>query len=125
MPDTQADSAPDNSRILILPDVPPAKPDLKDARHAALDGPPVTIQDIMQACNISSDLQKQVLACLATLRASWTSGIADALTGTDCTTVYDQLECFPYSRACTQRSTQEFDPAICLPVPVYVGVRFV
>jgi hypothetical protein len=125
LPAKRADSGQDNSIVINLPDVPPAKPDLKDARYAVLDGAPVTIQDIMQACNISSDLQKQVLACLANLRDSWTTGIADALTGDDCTTVYNQLECFPYGRACMFGSNQEFDPAICLPVPVYIGVRFV
>jgi hypothetical protein len=107
----------------VLPDVP------SDARSAfdasAGDGAIVTIQDILQTCNISGTA---ILSCLATLRASWSKGMADALAGLDCKTVSYDLACFAQN-TCTggPPPSGDFDAAAftCPPVIIYLGVRFV
>ncbi|MGB8297873.1 MAG: hypothetical protein WCG85_20820 [Polyangia bacterium] len=93
------------------------------------DGGTVTIQDIMQACNIPDDQQQRIMGCLSTMRASWTTGIVELLAGADCYTVAGALRCDPWD-TCRQAFlpvATEFDPnmPICMPIPMYLGVRFV
>jgi hypothetical protein len=94
------------------------------------DGGTVTILDIMQACNIPDDQQQRIMGCLSVMRASWTTGIVELLAGADCNTVAGALRCDPWD-ACSEALLgvgTEFDPtmpAICRPMPIYVGVRFV
>ncbi|HJX51134.1 MAG TPA: hypothetical protein VJ801_00065, partial [Polyangia bacterium] len=94
------------------------------------DGGTVTILDIMQACNIPDDQQQRIMGCLSTMRASWTTGIVELLAGTDCYTVAGALRCDPWDD-CSEALLgvgAEFDPtmpAICRPMPIYLGVRFV
>jgi hypothetical protein len=150
----QPTSPPDASIRLTLPDAPPAPnvvdarvakpeanpdipplnlttPDARPATDVAFapsqsDGAPVTIQDIMDSCNIPEQQQVLVLGCLARLSASWTTGMAEVLAGINCNYVAGELGCFVGSANCMAMGPQDFDPgAICMPIPVYVGVRFV
>jgi hypothetical protein len=131
---------PDSAVTITLPAQPDAtntvilipQPDTSSPRDAVTSGPDgaaVTIQDIMDSCNVPSQVQTTVLACLTTLRSSWSTGLASVLAGQNCATVSNQLNCFPSSYAClTGPPTSEFDPQstpICKPVPIYYGVRFV
>jgi hypothetical protein len=83
----------------------------------------------MQSCNIPDQQQGQVLACLAGLRTSWTTGIAEANARFNCNLLGMELSCFTASATCTQPSTaQDFDAKVvtmCKPVLIYLGVRFV
>jgi hypothetical protein len=92
-----------------------------------LDGGTVTIQDIMQSCNLSDQQQAGVLSCLAKLRASWTLGVAEALAVEDCNCVPGMLACFLQRNCSGIPSSQDFEATafICPPVIVYAGVRFV
>jgi hypothetical protein len=58
------------------------------------DGAMVTIQDIMNSCNIDGYDQSTVLRCLASLRSSWTTGLAQELAGQSCAAVTSRLESF-------------------------------
>ncbi len=97
-PDTSA-SNPDVAAIPVkLPDASPDTSQTRDTvasrspdAFAPADGATVTIQDIMQSCNMSD---QAVLDCLAKLRASWTTGIAQSLAGKDCQTIANDLSCF-------------------------------
>jgi hypothetical protein len=151
----QPPSQPDASSPITLPDAPPAPapvdaaqpeanrdlppviPDARPATDVAVapsqsDGPAVTIQDIMQSCNIPDWEQQQILTCLATLGGSWT-GLAEAFAGDDCSFVYSQLSCLARSTLCggmyeITTSSGTLDPNtpwICRGIPVYLGVRFV
>ena len=121
-------SEPETTIILTLPEQPDTRSPW-DAVTIGPDGATVTIQDIMDSCNVPSQLQTSVLACLATLRSSWSTGMAAVLAGQNCATVSNQLGCFASSYAClTGPPTSEFDPQstpICQPVLIYLGVRFV
>ena len=126
-PDTKTDG----SIYITLPDVGPAPdtfPSKPDAT-SGLDGATVTIQDIMDSCNVPTQQQAYVLACLAQLRESWTTGMASVLATENCTSVNNDLSCFTYSYSCmSPPPTAEFDPAnmpICQPIIIYLGVRFV
>ncbi len=124
VPDTAP--GPDTTSVSItLPDTGP----VPDAATHGPDGATVTIQDIMDSCNLPSQNQTAVLACLARLRDSWTTGIAEALAGMPCDTVTSELSCFAYAgQACSFGSTAEFvvgTTRVCEPILVYVGVRFV
>jgi hypothetical protein len=133
-PETKADS----SIYLQFPDSKPASPDIasapdrsppKDSVSTAPDGGAVTIQDIMDSCNIPADEQGAILACLGAMGSSWSEGIASALAGKDCNFVTGVLECSP-SEVCGARQSypRTFDPSnprLCEPVLVYIGVRFI
>ena len=109
---------------ITLPDARPAT-DAVAPRQS--DGATVTIQDIMDSCNIPDQQQAQVLDCLGRLGESWTTGVASVLAGSDCNYVATQLNCFTYSQSCLL-GAPDFDPnttPICKPMPVYIGVRFV
>jgi hypothetical protein len=108
---------------IILPDAAP----IKDAATTGPDGATVTIQDIMESCNLSAQLQGTVLACLAQLRESWTTGVAQALAGNECSHVDYELSCFVVASTCRLASAEDFNPTdpICKPIPIYIGVRFV
>ena len=97
-----------------------------DARApSASDGATVTIQDILQSCNIAPD---SILNCLAKLRASWTTGMADSLAGLDCNSVAIDLLCFLQQNCSGAPSSKDFNEAaafLCPPVIIYAGVRFV
>jgi hypothetical protein len=134
-PETKADS----SIYLQFPDTKPASPDVasapdrslpRDAVSTGPDGGAVTIQDIMDSCNIPVDQQGMILGCLGAMDSSWRDGIASALAGQDCNSVTDVLECRP-GEVCTamQQLSRTFDPSnlsrLCAPVLVYLGVRFI
>jgi hypothetical protein len=119
--------------ILIAPGL--TTPDARSVADVGVapsqsDGGTVTIQDIMQACNIPDDQQQRIMGCLSTMRASWTTGMVELLAGADCNTVAGYLRCDPWD-TCSQTMFgvgAEFDPKgqpICMPLPVYLGVRFV
>jgi len=97
------------------------------------DGAAVTIQDIMDSCNIGEQGQQQILACLATLGESW-AGMAEAFAGANCNFVSSQLACLAESWLCggslqitsSSGSLDPNTPWICQqPVLLYIGVRFV
>lgn len=119
--------------ILIAPDAISMAPDARLATDVAMapsqsDGGTVTIQDIMDSCNIPDQVQESVLGCLAGLRESWTTGIAEALAGSPCDWIARQLGCFWYSHNCSGTVSQDFDPKttpLCDPIILYAGVRFV
>jgi len=119
-------SAPDGAIILVLPDT---RPPTDAVAPSQSDGATVTIQDIMQACNIPDQQQSQVMGCLSTMRASWTTGIVGLLAGADCYSVAVDLRYCSTPNTCNPAMAGgEFDgkmPAICLPIVIYAGVRFV
>jgi hypothetical protein len=89
----------------------------------------VTLQEIMDSCNLNSYTQAAVLKCLASLQESWTSDLPRYLAGKDCNTVATALACGgglmcqPYLAP-----NAGFHPELlplCTPVYIYVGVRFV
>jgi hypothetical protein len=116
-------------------DLPMTSPDASSATEVAIalsqsDGATVTIQDIMDSCNISAEAQQPILACLARLGGSWAEGFA----GANCSFVYRQLSCLAESMICGGRneiapsSGTTLDPNtpwICQHIPLYIGVRFV
>jgi len=108
---------------------PDARPPGPDAATSGPDGAAVTIQEIMESCNLPSQDQAAVLACLAGLRESWRSGMAEVLAGAPCTSVQAELTCFAYaSSACMFRSADDFVAGatrICDPILIYLGVRFI
>jgi hypothetical protein len=118
---------PDGVIILNIPDT--RSP--FDAVTSGPDGGLVTIQDIIESCrgNISSTVQAGVLACLAKLRESWSTGIAQDLAGANCATVSYDLSCFASSMDCvTTPSSVDYTSGavlICKPIIIYAGVRFV
>jgi hypothetical protein len=124
-PDTGFVIPTDGSIRITLPDTAPDH----DAATRSADGGVVTIKDIMDSCNIPKTTQDQVLACLARLRDSWTTGVAQTLTGAPCDYVSNELDCFASaSQTCMQGSNDEFvvgTSRICKPVLIYLGVRFV
>jgi len=135
--DSQPETTPDSSLRIQLPEIPRALPDTrpasdlepaKDATTIGPDGGIVTIQDIMDSCNIPSQQQGMVLACLEQLKSSWRDGIASALSGQDCGYVDAMLNCNPNNVCSATYYSNEFDPKyprLCQPVLVYIGVRFI
>jgi hypothetical protein len=133
---SQPETKPDGPVYIVLPDTRPT-PDTapaadanppRDAVTTGPDGGTVTIQDIMDSCNISSQQQGMILGCLAMLDSSWRDGIAAALAGQDCAVVVSDLVCSPSEVCIAQQYPSTFDPSyprICQPVLVYIGVRFV
>jgi hypothetical protein len=128
-PETKADS----SLYIQLPDTGPA-PDTIPPRYAANTGPDggtVTIQDIMDSCNIPAQQQGMVLACLALMDSSWSAGMPSALAGKDCMVVASALNCgVGVDLICVadQFPNASFDPSyptLCRPIIIYAGVRFV
>jgi hypothetical protein len=133
-PDAKPDTAPDSKLYITLPDqalakddVPPVARDVKEAASTGPDGAKVTLQDIMDSCNLPSRTQGGVLACLSSLGESWTAGLADYLAGKDCFTVATALTCDGFT--CSRfLAPGDFDPQqlpLCMPIYIYVGVRFV
>jgi hypothetical protein len=138
---SKAEGPSDASTGFVLPpapDVPPAtysKPDVApphDAVAVGPDGATVTIKDIMDSCNISSEEQSSVLACLSDLRDSWSTGLAQELAGASCSTVDNRLNAFSCwnppcqsSRGSTVDEFSQGSAPYCLPVIIYMGVRFV
>jgi len=135
--DSQPDTKADSSLRIQLPEAPLALPDTrpasdpepaKDATTTGPDGGIVTIQDIMDSCNIPSQQQAMVLACLSRLQSSWRDGIASALSGQDCSYVASMLNCTPTNVCVADYYSTEFDPKyprICQPMLIYIGVRFI
>lgn len=134
---SRAETKTDGAVYIQLPDTRPGPdtapalaPDTSPARDAVTSGPDgatVTIQDIMDSCNIPSQQQANILACLSGLRSSWSTGMASVFAGQDCVTVANQLNCFA-GQTCMMPPSGDFDPAstrICQPVLVYIGVRFI
>ena len=133
---SQPETKPDGPVYIVLPDTRPA-PDTalvadanppRDAVTTGPDGGPVTIQDIMDSCNIPSQQQGAILGCLAMLDSSWRDGIASALAGLDCAVVESDLECNSAQVCVAQRYPRTFDPSdprLCQYIPIYLGVRFV
>jgi len=128
---TQLASSPDVAAISIQlpdasPDLPPDVSRALDARApSAPDGATVTIQDILQSCNMAPD---SVLNCLAKLRASWTTGVAESLAGEDCNSIASDLLCFLQQNCSGTPSSKDFSEVAafyCPPVIIYAGVRFV
>jgi hypothetical protein len=116
--------------ILSAPDLPPRiAPDVAppwDAVAVGPDGAVVTIRDIMNSCNIASSAQGSILVCLAGLRDSWTTGLAQELAGQSCAAVTSRLHGFDCYEPC--QSSGEFvegNVPYCPPVIIYMGVRFV
>jgi hypothetical protein len=131
LPDTAPDTRPDSPPFILL-DTARAAPDTAPGPDAATTGPDgatVTIQDIMGSCNVPSQDQAAVLACLARLRESWKTGMAEALAGAPCTIVNSELSCFAYaSTTCMSGSAADFvvgSTRICQPILIYLGVRFI
>jgi hypothetical protein len=130
-PDGRPDSQPDSDLHITLPDAPLGKSDIKEASSTAPEGGAVTIQDIMDSCNIPKDNQGMVLACLSKLQGSWSAALADYLAGKDCNIVVAALNCDTslYSQCYRgSSSTPDFDPEqlpLCRPIPIYIGVSFV
>jgi hypothetical protein len=130
-PATQPDSPPDNNIRIVIPDVAP-QPDLRpyDLAYAATvgpDGATVTLRDILESCNVPSQTEGWILACLSRLHESWTTGTTALLAGKDCDTVAGAFPQCSYSSSCYPQSG-EFDgsiPELCAPVLIYLGVRFV
>jgi hypothetical protein len=97
------------------------------------DGAAVTIQDIMDSCNISDQQQQQLHACLATLGGSWGTFLAEGFAGANCSFVESQLGCLDESQLCggfymitsSKGSLDPNTPWICQAVLMYLGVRFV
>jgi len=119
------------------PDIPPhwVVPDVAMAPGQS-DGAAVTIQDIMDGCNIPDQQQQAIRACLATLGVSWSTALAEVLAGTSCDLVVDQISCLVRSQLCggpiynvvARPGSSDWDanaPWVCEPVLMYVGVRFV
>jgi hypothetical protein len=130
-PATQPDSPPDNNIHIVIPDVAP-QPDLRpyDLAYAATlgpDGAAVTLRDILDSCNIPSEAEGWILACLSRLHESWTTGTIALLAGKDCDTVARAFDRCSYASGCYPQS-DEFDgnlPELCAPILIYLGVRFV
>jgi hypothetical protein len=119
------DAAQPEARRVISTTIPDTRPATDALAPSQSDGAAVTIQDIMDSCNIPEQQQGQVLGCLAGLQASWTTGIAGLLAGLNCNDVANELGCFVRSENCVGMGPEDFAPeAICMPMPVYVGVRF-
>lgn len=119
------------------PDAPPttsARTDVarpRDVLAVGQDGAMVTIQDIMDSCNIAEGAQVEIRRCLSFLRASWTDGLAQELAGQDCGTVGSRLydfECWLEACQPPRGGSAEFVEGVapyCPPGIVYFGVRFV
>jgi hypothetical protein len=126
-PDAVPDSAPADLRI-VFPDTAPPKSDVKDAVSKGPEGGTVTLQEILDSCNIPESTQANVLACLSALHESWTTGIAAVLAGRDCQVVSSSLEPCSYLSQCNSGLPAEFDASslrLCDPILIYLGVRFV
>lgn len=138
--DAQPDRGPDSPPTIVLPPPPDAAPDLRgkpdvavprDAVVAGPDGAVVTLQDIMDSCNIPEGEQSEVLRCLTFLRDSWTTGLTQELAGQNCTAVESRLDdYFCWIGACEppRGGPDEFVAGAapyCPPVIIYMGVRFV
>ena len=124
----QPESNPDLPPVILM--APDARPVTDAMAPSQSDGAAVTIQDIMDSCNISDQQQQQILTCLATLGESWTTGLAEAFAGASCSLVGSDLNCFAMSRFCGGMydmtiSPDPNKPWICNPIIIYAGVRFV
>jgi hypothetical protein len=128
-PDTAPDVRSGSPPFIFLDTAPAATTPGPDAATTGPDGAAVTIQDIMDSCNVPSQVQAGVLACLARLRESWTTGMAEVLAGVPCTFVNSELSCFVYSSTtCMPGTSEDFvvgATRICQPILIYLGVRFV
>jgi hypothetical protein len=135
-PEIRADLGPD-ADALSTPDAAGDAPvDARDAADALVlrdtvapmssDGGTVTIQDIMQACNIPPGQQAAIVACLTSMRTSWNKGVPAALAGLPCEMVSSMLNCFQQTNCGASPTSADFNPTMafqCL-LPVYIGVRF-
>lgn len=125
-PDSQPNTPSDVRPRIILPDTAPDH----DAANRGADGGVVTLEDIMDSCNVPESVRTQVRACLMVLDASWTSGMAETLAGARCNDVNSDLRCFSdYSMNCPPRGDSSAFVAgktrVCNPIIIYAGVRFV
>jgi hypothetical protein len=123
---------PEANRVLIVvgpTTIPDARPATDAVAPSQSDGAAVTIEDIMDSCNITGLLREQILACLAKLGESW-AGLAAGFAGASCSLVDSDLACFVQSQMCGGPNTITFPsdpnaPWICRPLIIYAGVRFV
>jgi hypothetical protein len=132
---SQPEARPDNSASIQLPDTRPApSPDAMTApdtvpKYAATTGPDggtVTMQDILDSCNIPAEQQGMILGCLSLMDSSWSTGMAAALAGQDCASVAGL--CPPWETCSATYYTSgstTFQGPLCMPVLLYIGVRFV
>jgi hypothetical protein len=124
-PETKADGL----RFIQLPDARPA-PDIapKYAATSGPDGGTVTIQDILDSCNIASQQQSMILGCLSLMDSSWSAAMVSALAGRDCMSVASSLGCTPGETCTAWQYPSGSAPSnlpLCMPVIIYAGVRFV
>jgi hypothetical protein len=137
VPDAAKPEANPDLPYIKLPDGPPA-PDAAAATDAVAasrsDGAAVTIQDIMDSCNIPDQTQQGILVCLAQMGDSWAGFLAEGFAGDDCSFVESQLSCLIRSTLCggmyeiSPSSGTSLDPNtpwVCKPIIIYAGVRFV
>ena len=123
-PETKADS----SIYIQLPDTRPA-PDTAPPKYAATTGPDggtVTMQDILDSCNIPVQQQGMILGCLSSMNSSWSSGMVAGLAGQDCASV--AALCPPWETCTAWQYPSGSAPSnlpLCMPVIIYAGVRFV
>ncbi len=126
-PDARPDARPDGNYITLV-DLPPSKSDIKEASSTGPDGAAVTIRDIMDSCNIPTDTQGMVQACLDQMQESWTAGLAGYLAGKDCNVVSAALNCDNHVFSGCYPYRSSFDPnqlPLCQPIMLYIGVSFV
>jgi hypothetical protein len=125
-PDTRPDTPIDGPARIVPRDTAPPR----DAVSRSADGGVVTIQDIMDSCNVPQDTQAKVLGCLSILDESWRTGMAETLAALSCDVVANELGCFAtFSTYCPPFGAPEKfvsgETRVCNPIPIYVGVRFV
>jgi hypothetical protein len=123
----QPETKTDGLRFIQLPDA-AAAPDTapKYAATTGSDGGTVTMQDIVDSCNLRVDQQSMILACLSLMDSSWSTRMAAALAGQDCRSVY--ALCPPGETCSAWQYPSGSVPSnlpLCMPVIIYAGVRFV
>jgi hypothetical protein len=124
---SRPETKPDGPIYIQLPDMRPAT-DTAPPTYAATTGPDggiVTIQDILDSCNIPSQQQGMILGCLTMMDSSWSAGMTSALAGADCMSVASLCRPGEVCSAEYYFGTTAQSPRLCMPVIIYAGVRFV
>jgi hypothetical protein len=124
---SQPETKPDSSIYIQLPDTRPA-PDTLPPKYAATTGPDggtVTIQDILDSCNIPAQQQDMILGCLGFMASSWSADLTSALAGADCMSVASLCRSGEVCSAEYYSGTTVPSSRLCMPVIIYAGVRFV
>jgi hypothetical protein len=117
----------DGSIYIHLPDLRPAA-DTAPPTYAATTGPDggiVTIQDILDSCNIPAQQQGMILGCLTFMDSSWSADLTSALAGADCMSVASVCRSGEVCSAEYYSGTTAQSSRLCMPVIIYAGVRFV